>query len=124
MAPQVLRRPDGCRHRRLMTSAGAALLVLLMLPSVAGCESPSSAAATPQLYVYPGNPLFAAATALKTRGHPLEGAELWAIANTPSGIWAAGQSGEMREIRQITLSAGAQHEVPVIVAYNLPDRDA
>jgi endoglucanase len=120
----ALRRPKVRLPRRLLTCAGAALLLLLLLPSVAACDSPSSAAATTQLYVYPGNPLFAAAASLKARGQQAAGAELWAIANTPSGIWAAGQAGEMRQIKQVTLSAGRQHTVPVIVAYNLPDRDA
>jgi endoglucanase len=119
-----LRSPTGQLPRRLLACAGAALLLLLLLPSVAACDSPSSAASTTQLYVYPGNPLFAAADTLKARGHQAEGADLWAIADTPSGIWAAGQSGEMRQIKQISLSAGRQHTVPVIVAYNLPDRDA
>jgi endoglucanase len=112
-----------CR-RRIPACPGACLLLLLLLPSVAACDAPSSAAATPQLYVYPGNPLFAASAMAKAHGQRAEAAELWAIANTPSGIWAAGQAGEMREIKQVTLAAGQQHEVPVIVAYNLPNRDA
>jgi endoglucanase len=118
----VLRLPAN-RRRRLLISLAAPLL-LLLLPLLAACDSPSSAAATPQLYVYPGNPLFAASATAKAHGHPTQAAELWAVANTPSGIWAAGQSGEMREVRQVTIAAGQQHEVPVIVAYNLPDRDA
>jgi endoglucanase len=119
----VLRLPATRRRRRILAGLGASL-PLLLLPLLAGCDSPSSAAATPQLYVYPGNPLFAASATAKAHGHAAEAAELWAIANTPSGIWAAGQSGEMREVRQVTIAAGQQHEVPVIVAYNLPNRDA
>jgi endoglucanase len=119
-----LRSPTSQLPRRFLACAGAALLLLLLLPSVAACDSPSSAASTTQLYVYPGNPLFAAAATLKARGHQAAGADLWAIADTPSGIWAAGQAGEMRQIKQVSLSAGRQHTVPVIVAYNLPDRDA
>ncbi|MGO9053691.1 MAG: glycoside hydrolase family 6 protein [Streptosporangiaceae bacterium] len=93
------------------------------LCSAAACDSPSSAAAT-HLYVYPGNPLFAASALLQSNGHHAEAAELNAVADTPSGIWAAGQYGEMQEVRQVTLAATRTHAVPVIVAYNLPDRDA
>lgn len=120
----VFRLPATRRRPRILACLVASPLLLLLLPSLAACDSPSSAAATPQLYVYPGNPLYAASAMAKARGHLAEAAELWAIANTPSGIWAAGQWGEMREIKQVTLAAGRQHEVPVIVAYNLPDRDA
>lgn len=116
--------PASGPRRRVPASCGATLALLVMLPSVAACDSPSAAAATPQLYAYPGNPLFAAATALRAKGHLAESAELRAIAHTPSGIWAAGQPGEMREIRQVTQAAGEQHEVPIVVAYNLPHRDA
>ena len=59
-----------------------------------------------RLYAYPGNPLFAAAALLSANGHRAEAAELKAIAQTPSGIWAAGQPGDMREVRQVTLAAG------------------
>jgi len=98
--------------------------MLLPGPGLAACDAPSSAAATPQLYVYPGNPLFAAAAQAKASGHLAEAQQLLAIANTPAGIWAAGQAGEMQEVRHVTLAAGRLHQIPVIVAYNLPDRDA
>jgi endoglucanase len=116
-------------HPRLLTGIGALLALLALLPSVAACSTPpSSAASAPApaepLYVYPGNPLFAAAAALKARGRTADGADLWAIANTASGIWAAGQPGEMAQVRQVARSAAQQHAIPVIVAYDLPDRDA
>jgi endoglucanase len=85
--------------------------------------SASNAAAT-RLYAYPGSPLFAAAAQLRVTGHQAEAAELKAIAETPSGIWAAGQPGEMQEVRQVTLAANRTHAIPVVVAYNLPGRDA
>src|SRR5215472_10279326 len=90
---------------------------------VATACSASSAVPT-RLYAYPGNPLFAAAALLTHNGHKAEAAELKAIAETPSGIWAAGQPGEMQEVRRVTLAANRAHAVPVIVAYNLPGRDA
>jgi endoglucanase len=115
-------------QRHFLTGISAAMALLALLPSVTACSTtlPSAAAAPrpEQLYVYPGNPLFAAAAALRDRGHSADGGDLYSVANTASGIWAAGQPGEMGEIRQVTRSAAAQHLIPVIVAYDLPDRDA
>jgi endoglucanase len=85
--------------------------------------SPVPRAAAMRLYADPANSLFAAAAHLA--GHdPAEAAELRAIARTPAGLWAAGQPGEMQTITQVTQTAARDHSVPVIVAYNLPDRDA
>jgi endoglucanase len=124
MGPARFRLPARRRPRRALASLGASLPLLLLLPLTAGCGSPSSAAAAPQLYVYPGNPLFASSAAARAKGHLAEAAQLWGVANTPSGIWAAGQVGEMREVKEVTLAAAQQREIPVVVAYNLPDRDA
>jgi hypothetical protein len=72
-------QPPGRPGWRAITAAMAALF------SAAACDSPSSAAAT-RLYVYPGNPLFAAAALLKDNGHRAEAAELKAIAEAPSAF--------------------------------------
>src|SRR5205814_7511452 len=80
-------------------------------------------AAAPRLYADPANSLFAAAAHLAGQD-PAEAAELRAIARTPAGLWAAGQPGEMQMITQVTRAGARRHSVPVIVAYNLPDRDA
>jgi endoglucanase len=106
-----------------------AMAATALLLSAVACGSTSSPAATAKpaatkLYAYPGNPLFAAAAQLKDNGHQAEAVELTAVAETPSGIWAAGQPGEMQGIRQVTLAATKAHAIPVIVAYNLPDRDS
>lgn len=92
------------------------------LAAATACST-SSAGAT-RLYAYPDNPLFAAAALLADNGHKTQAAELKAIADTPSGLWVAGQPGEMREVRQVTLAANRANAIPVIVAYNLPGRDA
>jgi endoglucanase len=100
-----------------------AMAATAFLFSAVACGSTSSTASA-RLYTYLGNPLFAAAAQLKDNGHQAEAAELTAIAETPSGIWVAGQPGEMQEIRQVTLAATKAQAIPVIVAYNLPDRDS
>lgn len=101
---------------------GVAMVAAGSLAAATACSA-SNAAAT-RLYAYPGNPLFAAAAHLRDSGHKAEAAELKAIAGTPSGIWAAGQPGEMQEVRRVTLAANRAQAIPVIVAYNLPGRDA
>jgi endoglucanase len=113
---RLFRRPNS----RIFALAIAAAVSVL---AAAGCGSTPNPPAS-QLYAYPGNPLFAAATLMTSNGHQAEGAELRKVAQEPSGIWAAGQPGEMPQIRQVTLAATRAHAIPVIVAYNLPGRDA
>jgi endoglucanase len=114
--------------RRGWRTAALTAVTTASLLSAAGCAPASGAPAatvTPtRLYTYPGNPLFAAAAVAKVDGHQSEAAALKQIAQTPSGIWLAGESYDMREARQVTLAAAKAHVIPVIVAYNLPDRDA
>ncbi len=100
-----------------------AVLAMASLFSVTACGSNSSPTVT-RLYTYPGNPLFTAAAQYKAHGQQAEAADLEALAEMPSGIWAAGQSGEMQLVRTVTQAAEKAQAVPVIVAYNLPDRDA
>jgi endoglucanase len=101
---------------------GVAMAAAGTVAAATACSA-SSAAAT-RLYTDPGNPLFAAAAQLRDNGHKAEAAQLKAIAETPSGIWAAGQAGEMQKVRRATRAAGRAHATAVIVAYNLPGRDA
>ena len=111
-----LPRPRGWRALALILGAAASV------SSVAAC-APAPSAATPRLYTYSGNPLFAEALSTST-GNRAETDELKAIIGTPSGTWIAGQPGDIAMARQVTLAAARTHTVPVIVAYNLPDRDA
>src|SRR5262249_2101937 len=99
-------------------------------PTSPGPPSPPPAPATPgprpavpRLSAAPPNPLFAAAPPLPAPA-PAEAAGPRAIPRTPSSFWAAGQPGEMQMVRQVTRAAARHHSVPVIVAYNLPHRDA
>jgi endoglucanase len=102
-----------------------AVIVLAAALAAAACSSSSpSAAAGTQLYSNPGNPLFSAAALLKDNGHQQEAADLTTVAKIPAGIWAAGQQGEMQQVKQVTAAATKSGDVPVIVAYDLPGRDA
>jgi endoglucanase len=122
------------RHRRSWRTAALAAVTTAAMLSAAACApasgapaasgGPAATGAPTRLYTYPGNPLFAAAALAKVNGHQSEAAALREIAQTPSGIWLAGESYDMQETRQVTLAAARAHAIPVIVAYNLPDRDA
>lgn len=126
-------RRTGWRTLALTIGAAASLLSAVACSSTSGSTSGpvsrstsirTSSAATDRLYTYPGNPLFAAAAQLRFNGYGTKAAELEAVAETPSGIWIAGQPGDIKVARQVTLAAARAHAIPVIVAYNLPDRDA
>ena len=77
-----------------------------------------------RLYTFPGSPLLSAATFLRANGQQGAAAALEALAATPSGIWAVGAPDDMEKVGQAARAAAAAHEIPVIVAYNLPGRDA
>jgi endoglucanase len=111
------------RAWRVACLAGLAMASSAALLSAVACGSNPGQGAG-RLYTYPGNPLFAVAAQLKAHGQGAEAADLDAIAETPSGLWATGQPGEMQTIRAVTLAAAQARAIPVIVAYNLPDRDA
>ena len=112
-------RPRRAGWRALAIAIGAAA----SLGSVVAYGATSGAAA-PRLYAYPANPLYAPAAGAESGGDHATAAALKTITQTPSGIWAAGQPGDIAMVRNVTLAAGQAHAVPVIVAYNLPDRDA
>jgi endoglucanase len=103
--------------------AALAAAATASLFSVTACGSSSGPAAS-RLYADPDNPLFAAAAQFKAHGQQAGAADLRALAETPSGIWAAGQADEMQTVREATQAAAKAQAIPVIVAYNLPYRGA
>jgi len=112
-------RPRRASWRGLaLASVAAAGLV-----TAVACGATSTATA-PGLYAYSANPLYAPAAGLESGGdHALAG-ELKTITETPSGVWAAGQPGDIAMVRSVTAAAGQAHAIPVIVAYYLPGRDS
>lgn len=118
----------GSRHLAALAAAGTAALFLTAAcggspaakarPAVTTSRAPAS-----RLYASPDTRLYATAAQLRDSGRNPQAAALMAMARTPAGIWAAGQPGEMAEVRRVTLAAAQQHAIPVIVAYNVPDRD-
>jgi endoglucanase len=121
MLTPALGRPDW-RMAALAAVTTASLLSAAACTPASG--APAATGGVTRLYAYPGNPLFASAARLKAGGNRSEVVALRRIARTPSGIWLAGEPYDMREVRRVTLAAARAHAIPVIVAYNLPDRDA
>ena len=109
-----MRPARGWRTQVLAAAAAAALLAV----AACGARSPG------RLYADPDGPLAGAAAALLADGQRGAAAELEQIIQTPSGIWLAGQPGDLNVVRQATLGAARAHAIPVLVVYNLPDRDA
>ncbi len=110
-----------------------AALASVLLISACGGGSPAAVKSSPaaashsvqaRLFAYPDQRLYATAAQLKRNGHTALAGTLTAIAQTPAAFWAAGQRGEMQKVRQITLAGMRAHAIPVIVAYNVTDRDA
>jgi len=118
-ASAAARRPPA-RSRPLAAARWAAAAAVLL--AGAGCGM--TAARATRLYAAPGSPLLPAAARLRASGRAADADELTRIAGTPAGVWAAGQPGEMRLVRQVSRAAARAHRVPVIVAYNLPGRDS
>ena len=118
-------RPPRCPSRRARAGRLAApvlapvLAAALALGAVSCGPGPAD-----RLYTDPGNPLLAAAAQLRATGHPAQAAELRTVAQTPAAIWAAGQPGDIQAVHGVTQAATRAGAIPVIVAYNLPDRDA
>jgi endoglucanase len=104
--------------RRLALASGAAAA----LATAVACGATSTATAS-GLYAYAANPLYAPAAGLESGGDHALAAELKTITQTPSGVWAAGQPGDIAMVRSVTAAASQAHAIPVIVAYNLPGRD-
>jgi endoglucanase len=126
------------RRRRALSAASATVASLcLMLLAACGSGSPAGVKALvaaagskahrvfayDKIYDYPDPRLYAAVAMLRSRGQGAEATELAALGRIPSGLWAAGQPGEMRLVRKVSLAAAKADALPLIVAYNLPDRD-
>jgi endoglucanase len=107
----------------LAESATALLLAACGTTPGHGAAPPSVSPVT-RLYVDPANPLFAGARQLKAEHQPAQAAELRALGETPAALWAAGQSNEMQQVKQVSQAAAKADEVAVIVAYDIPHRDA
>jgi endoglucanase len=72
-----------------------------------------------------GDPrLLAAAARLRSAGEPAAAARVALLGAAPSAFWASGQSGDIAQVRALTSAATRAGASPVIVAYDIPGRDA
>ncbi len=93
---------------------------------MATAPEPSLAGATPlprRLWVQPGSPALESAEALRTH-HPDDAALLDRLAGVPTAVWLGGWTRDPKKTVSALVSAAAKAgAVPVLVAYNIPDRD-
>jgi endoglucanase len=88
-----------------------------------GVTNTASALAGARFWVNPANPAGKAAAALR-RSRPREAGFLEQLARVPTATWLGGWVRDVRgEVRRIVETAGAQGAIPVLVAYNIPNRD-
>jgi endoglucanase len=98
--------------------------LLLVAATLAACSSGSAAPEAPLLYTNPHNPLVAVAATWDNAGRHADAKALRALAAIPQAVWAAGQAGDIRAIHDYSMGATQAHRIGVVVAYNLPHRDA
>ena len=75
-----------------------------------------------ELYVNPESTAWTAARQLRDSGDPTA-ETVMEIARTPTGTWFGGESDPRQKAERITRAADQAGQVPVLVAYNLPERD-
>ena len=89
----------------------------------------SAAAANPlagmDFYVLPDSPAAVQVAAWNAAGDTADAEQLSVVAQTPVATWFSGQDADPAATAQaLTTAAQAAGQVPVLVAYNVPERDA
>ena len=112
-------------QRRLPAIVAAAVTVIVAVGLVLVVAIPHliSSSGQQSLFVNPNPGLAAAAQQFDQRGDHGKAVALRKIAAQPAALWAAGQPGDIAQVRQYTREAMAVHKVGVVVAYNIPRRD-
>jgi endoglucanase len=108
----------------LIAACGSGAHAVVKATVAAGGWQANNPYAYDKIYDYPDPPLYAEVATLQEQQQGIEAGELAALGAIPSSFWAAGQPGEMQVVRNISLAAAKADAVPVIVAYNMPDRDS
>jgi endoglucanase len=111
----------------------SAVLVVLALSGCGASAVGSSGAASAQhptlagsaLYVNPENPARVEGAALAAKGDAQDAALLERIASQPVATWFNNEAPPQLEgrVHAIVVAAAAQHLMPVLVAYDIPQRD-
>ncbi|MBS2966705.1 glycoside hydrolase family 6 protein [Actinocrinis puniceicyclus] len=119
-------RPDPARRRRGAVATGAAVVAMAGLAAVtqlSGVAAAGSISSGTQFYVYPSSGVMKWDAA--NPGDSREPAIASRIASQPQGIWFANYtpSTVRSDASAITGAAAAAGKVPVLVMYNIPNRD-
>ncbi|WP_299036963.1 glycoside hydrolase family 6 protein [uncultured Pseudokineococcus sp.] len=109
----------------LCAGAVSALAACSAVGGPAGTEASSgSALAGSTFYLDPAGPAPAQVEAWRGEGRDADAADLAPLAEQPVATWFSGQQEDpFLAAQELTTAAEAAGEVPVLVAYNLPDRD-
>ena len=127
------------RRRARLTPAAVAAGVLACVLTVAGCggdgqrddpdrtdrsdSGPVNPLAGKPLWTNPGSSAAQAARDLRESGDEQGAQAAERIAAVPTATWLGGEDDTRAKTRQLTTAAQAAGQVPVLVAYNLPERD-
>jgi endoglucanase len=119
-------RPDPARKRRgviAIGSAAVAMVTLAGLTQLSGVAAAGSIPSGTQFYVYPNSGVMKWDAA--NPGDSREPAIAAQIASQPQGIWFANYtpSTVQSDASAITSAAAAAGKTPVLVMYNIPNRD-
>ncbi len=115
------------RGRRRAVTAALAMSTVLVLGACSGSGGADGAPPNPlageKLWVNPESQAIRAEKTLKDDGESAKAREVSRIAEVPSATWLGGESDTRAKAREITTRAQEQERLPVLVAYNLPERD-
>ncbi len=109
------------RRSRLGAAAAIAVSAGLVLSACSG--APVNPLEGETLWANPASPAALAEKALDGRGESATARQVASIAKVPTATWLGGEDDTRVKAREITLAAEDAEQLPVLVAYNLPERD-
>ena len=116
-------------RRTVLTVVGAGAVVALVTPTAAhaiplpGASKAAARLTGARLWVNPASPAKKQADAWR-RSRPADASHLDVIASTPTAVWIGDWNRNVTsEVARIVSQAGTEGAMPVLVAYNIPNRD-
>lgn len=108
----------------LLIFGGSALLALSFSGSGGSTQSRSDPLGNMRFYADPQRPVVEAMRLAHQQGRTNDARLLNLIASQPTATWLAGSQTDASEARRVTTAAAADKTVALLVAYNIPHRDA
>ncbi len=109
---------DGLRGA---TAGGLVACAGLVLSACGG--SPTNPLAGEELWTNPASPAAVAQRSLDAEGDAAGAEQVSRIAAVPTATWLGGEDETRARAREVTTAAADEGELPVLVAYHLPERD-